>query len=513
MLIRTKTDNFLDSTINLLTAKKSFICFSILLIAYTFLSAIFVNFSGTADYWEHLAAMFSFSRNLLHPENPYVLSADPSHLLSPYHFFWGFAAKITDLHPIYLFPLIGAFNIGLFLFALTRLSRFLTSSTKFALPLALTLFFFWNNPWPWSGFYNFGLLPLTSVYPYWFSFSLSLIILSDYGNSRKAMTQLLLIFLATIAFISHPVTGSFLILATAIKIIFQQELSLTRKAMLLFGLILVFPMSMIWPFFPIWDAVGKSHDFAAMNFSGNYRLFYQGVVGKIFPALIGLPLIFLNKKELRANFIITGFFAVLFVYFFNYFVLHNSVFGRYIVYLVFFLHISIVLFLKRTETNFRGKLTFTVFSLFLIFFGAKEIKNSTHWLGIFDDLKENTPIGTHSNFNIFRIYQKIDLFINTNDVVLAPLDESWLLPAIIGCKVVGVKHSNPFMPDYYDRLKDNETFFSDTASVEIRKQILKKYQAKYVLIPTKMDKSKFTNFLVEIYTDENFYLFGFPESD
>jgi len=141
-----------------------FIVFAIVLVGYNVIGMHLLYERGS-DYWEHLASMYSFARNPVNPPNPYILSDEPTHLFTPYHLFWGVIARILNIHPFWLLPVIAGANVLLFVASTHVFSRKILRDEKYALALALTMLLFWNDPWSWSGFYNFGLLPLTAVFP------------------------------------------------------------------------------------------------------------------------------------------------------------------------------------------------------------------------------------------------------------------------------------------------------------------------------------------------------------
>jgi hypothetical protein len=112
--------NVFAKLINIITMRKTFLLFSVLLVTYVFLGLIFLGKIGGSDYWEHLATIYSYSRNLINPGNPYVLSENPTHLFTPYHLFWGAVSKTTHIHPYILLPVIGGLNIVFFIYAVNN---------------------------------------------------------------------------------------------------------------------------------------------------------------------------------------------------------------------------------------------------------------------------------------------------------------------------------------------------------------------------------------------------------
>jgi hypothetical protein len=64
---------------------------------------------------------------------------------------------------------------------------------------------------------------------------------------------------------------------------------------------------------------------------------------------------------------------------------------------------------------------------------------------------------------------------------MASMDDSWVLPGIIGCRVVGVLHSTPFMTDFGRRRADVEQFFDPATEPAAKAAILDQYGVSNVL--------------------------------
>jgi hypothetical protein len=368
------------------------------------------------------------------------------------------------------------------------------------------MLFFWYQPWGWSGFYHFGLLPLTSFYPYWFALPLSLLVIALYGENNK-YSSILLIPVFSIVFLVHPLTGSFLVITTVVKVLTLRNKTWKQKASLLImpplSLLLIF----LWPYYPVLEAVLGSNEFSKIGFAGNYSLFYSQFIFKISPALLGIPfiLIFLKKKE---YFIPLGLFLFTSIYAFNYFIAHNSTFARYIIFIGFFLQISIVMGIKEIA----GKKVFKYFSMIytvvLLILIPLHIYSSISQISVARAILYKKPLMQHLNIDTYNRFSNMRDYINPKDVVMANLTNSWKLPAILGCKVVGVLHSNPFMEDFFLRKKQTELFFNESTSDHIKEEILKQYKVKYILYSKKVD-GELTNAINHrelLYQDEEYTL-------
>lgn len=492
-----------------LLSRRIYIIFSVALIGYNVIGMHLLSSPG-GDYWEHLTSMYSFSTNPSNPPNPYNLSEKPTHLFTPYHLFWGFLAKILNIHPFWLLPVIAGINMLLFAVSIYIFCRNILHDQRYALALALTMFFFWNNPWDWSGFYNFGLLPLTAIYPYWFVLPVSLLVIACYGKSQSLILNTLYGLLVSCVFLSHPLTGSFLILSLILKILLMKSSPVLKRLELLtiplFSTVLV---ASFWPYFPVIKTVLVSGTFEKIGFAGNWQLFYQNAVQRLFPVLFGLPFLLYLLLKRKLTYVTTGLMATMSIYFFNYAVLHNSTLSRYVIFIAFFCHIGIILNLKHFERYVLYKYAVSGFLFLTLFLAFPQLKSSAARIGQVRDVTSGKPIGTHSNVHTFRKYSPLGQYIEYSDVVMAPMEVSWKLPGIIGCKVVGVIHSNPFMQDFFERKRDTEKFFTEHISTSERSHILSTYSVNYVLVPNDQKDivAGFKSHLNLVYKDKEYALY------
>ena len=485
-----KMNNILDIIFSFLLNPKSFKYFSIIFLLYNFIGNIILYSVGGVDYWEHLAAMHSYSLDLVNPSNPYLLSDEPTHLHTPYHLFWGFISKLLGIHVFFLYPLIAAVNSLLFLIAVKFFARNIINDERYSLPFALTMLVFWIYPWGYSGVYNLSLLPLTITYPYWFAFPSSIIVISFYGhhlNVKMLFVQYIIdlfyIFLVGVIFISHPLSAAFLVLCLFTKTLFLKHIN-SKNIIKLFliptcGLFL----SILWPYFPVLDAILESKQYAAKGFADTWELFYKYSLIRISPSLLGVFFIYYKFSKNKIDFLSITISILILLYTLNYIFFHNVVISRLIIYIAFFGHIGIVLALKYFESknNFnKVRRIFIVITLILL---LPQLILSIFRLGPTKDFIEKKPLGTFLNIKVFNEYSQLNKFISGNDVVMAPLRESWILPGIVGCKVVGVLHSNPFMQDYYERISDTKDFFNEKTNDNYKSKILKKYFVKFIVVP------------------------------
>lgn len=481
---------FIEVIVKYIFLRKTFISFSALLIFYNIIGTAFLYSWGGSDYWEHLAAINSFAINPLQPPNPYILSNSPTHLHTPYHFLWGTISHLLSIHPLWLFPFISGTNIFLFLLAVSKFCEHIIEDKKYALILATTMLVHWIYPWRFSGVYNFGLLPLTSVYPYWFAFPVSLLVISlFYSNnlSKNFFINLVkilsYIFLVSLIFLIHPLTGIFLVISISVIALIKKSPTSYYKPIILLIPLFAILISFMWPFFPVFDAIIGSKSYDNVGFGDDWKLFYKFSIIRISPALIGLPLFISSLIRKKFNYLNITLSLLITIYTFNYFLIHNTVASRVIIFIALICQIGTVLLIKSLESSNKFVKSLSYYSIASLILLIPQLYQSLDRIGPIKDFFKGAVLGTYSNINIYNNYSPLKKYIKHNDVVLAPMKHSWALAGLLGCKVVGVEHSNPFMKDYFQRKSDTESFFSEQTSNFERAKIIKKYSVNYILVP------------------------------
>lgn len=499
--------NIFDSIEPLLTSATTFRIFSIVLILYTFFGLLMLYSPGGSDYWEHLATIYHLSTDPTDTSNAYIIASKPFFLNTPYHLFWGIVSKVLNIHPFWLLPLIGAINSFLFLTGVVLLTEYVTRARRYSLITALTLLFFWHKPWTWSGFYNFGTLPMSSIYPFWFALSLSLIIISKIGIQKGYFQQFIYVIVMALVFLIHPLTGSFLFLGVFVKSVTNYHEPMKNRLLVLLSPFAAFVLGMLWPYFSVGAEILKIGD-SPRYFLGPYWQFYVQPWKSILPALFGFIYLPIALKNKQLNFVVIGLFATIVIFIGNRYTFHSPYLSRYLIYICFFLQISIVMLLKTVKNGFPRKVTFFVFFILLVIFGINQIRLSTSHFGINNDNKHNVPIGTHSNMSYFNKYSKISAFTSKTNIVFAPIYDSWKLPGIVGCRVVGSPHAEVFETDeeYWTRWDDTDIFFQNSTLSKTRVRIINKYNVDFLMIPKEFNYAMFDslNILESVFTDTDY---------
>lgn len=481
----TSRDRWLRTIEEVILSRRAYLLFSAALVLFVFLGSLDLYSVGAyADYWEHLAFMNSFAKDLAHPRNPYLPESFPIYMHSPYHLFWGGVCRVVGVNALWIAPVIGTANILLFLVAARLFCERILGDGWAALVYVLTLLFFWLDPWPWSGFYNFGVLPLAASYPYWFAFSAALVIISLYPR-RDLWLSLLFVPLASMVILAHPITGAFLLTALVVMPAVEAWDRHEPLRLIWIGLpVAAFLLADSWPYSSLSReilAAGQS----TQGYNQGYLLFYERLPLRLLLALPGLAYLYVCVRRRRHDFIALGFVALFAMYLANYSLIRSVAAARMIVYVVFFLHCGFTMVIITSGARVRRMLV-TAVVVVAIGSSVLQVRQSFHFVGIVQDIVGHTGPGYHSNLRVFRDYRiAFAPFLTRDDIVWARSHDSLMLPVFVECKIVNKQWPpNPYLPPDFSsaRAADERLFFSRDTAPATRMDILRRYRATHLLV-------------------------------
>ena len=462
---------------------------AVVLVAWVVAGQFLLRTWTTADYWEHLAAIGAFARHPGAPINPYGGPEVPIHLFTPYHLFWGLLGWLTSLPVLYLTPLIALVNVVLLLAAARAVADTFVGERSLVLPVLLAMLFLWLDPPRWSGFYNSGLLPVTAVYPYRLAFPAGLLLATWFCRRQRLSWRVT--FIAGIAaagvFLVHPITGSFVYLLLGLHLLFSPAHSFGARIERIALLAVTGVMATAWPYFPVAAAVLSVSEYGRLAFSGDYGLFYgDAVPGLLLLLALALPswLHILNTRE--TSVVSTGMLAVGLLYVVNYVTFHSGVLGRYLIFVVFFLQLHAVRSLVSLPDGWLRPLWRISFAVVLLWLAVPQVRSAAAqvvWYPL-ETSDAQVPTGLFDGTNFSMVERVADLrrFLGEDRVLLAEKQESWVLPALTGVRVVAVAHASPFLNDYRERLQVVERFFAGEMTEEETAELLAGYQVSAVLV-------------------------------
>lgn len=467
-----------------LTSPGVFVAFAAGLLAFVVLGGLHLNAWSDVDYWEHLAAIGAFARNPLHPLNPYVAGGGSTHLFTPFHLFWGLIVAATGTPAYGIAPVIAASNMLLFLIGLRLMAVTLVGTEAYAAPLGLSMLLLWLSPPWWSGFHSLGLLPLTGSYPYWCALSLTLIVLGAWSPAGRLRTQVLLGAAVALVFLMHPLTGSFLTLALSVRTLAEPSWRFTTRAIRLAPIVLGLALSLAWPFFPVGGAIRAAPAYAQQGIAGDWHEFYGWFPVRLLPACLGFLYFVPAFRRRSLDWLGWVLGVCMAIYIVNGLVLHSAFFGRYVIYVALLLQWGVIrwLYHARISPSVGHGMAATLFLVTIACTTLLEVRTALQWSPVLESDRVRTPAGDRDNRDYVNRFERFAPHLSSRDIVMAGMQESWILPAVVGCRVVGVIHGTPFMRDYEARQLAVKRFFDPTVSAAERASLLARYGVTRVVI-------------------------------
>ncbi|HET9317372.1 MAG TPA: hypothetical protein VFQ51_17405, partial [Vicinamibacteria bacterium] len=239
------------------------------------------------DFWIYAATIGELAVDPFHPRNPLFGNSYAFAFLSPYTIALGLVARLTGLAAVELLAWQGVVNLLLWGGALYAFVATWTGRREPAFYALLFVLFLWgHDPWQYSAFFHLRSLAYVLPYPSTFASVLALGTLAVFPRlapSPKRWVPLVLP-VATLVWIVHPVTGMFLWVGLLAVSLSAPRSKWHWLALAVTGAV-AFGLAMAWPMVPmreLWfGQIERVHE-------GN-DLMYADPIARIWPALLGLP--------------------------------------------------------------------------------------------------------------------------------------------------------------------------------------------------------------------------------
>ena len=440
------------------------------------------NSYWVGDFWEHSSVIRELATHPIHPVHPQLLSNSPSAFNTPYHLLLALAVRLSGRSAVEILAAAGIFNlllffVGFYLFisVLDRKNRSGLAFYSLLLVLLLWGFYAWN----FSGFFHLRNLGFVIPFPSMFAMAISLVALwlNDFRLRKKNDLWLIPIWLiAATVLLTHSITFFFLAAGLAAFSLQVRE-RLWVELLKVAGISgLAFGLAMLWPYYPFQKLIlGESALYHLSN-----KDMYQHLLLRVWPLLIGIPLLVLETRKDWRNPLTWMFAALLAIYLIGW-VTGAYSYGRVVSYLGVILQITIAIYLLKLEylagARFRslpaGQAIFSLgISLALILATL-----TTQVIPLFETVAPQE--GNHLEKYLF-----LTQYTGQYDVVLTDLPTSMIVPTF-GGKVVAYDRPLPFVMDVEQRRADVLRFYDSQTTLEERREILTKYEVKYILLEKK----------------------------
>lgn len=425
------------------------------------------------DFWQHAACLRELILHPFSPSHPQFALQAPSAFFSPYLVAVALAAKAAGLGAMKALPLAGLFNLGLLLFAMRAFVAQTfpdESADSVSFYFLLFMLVLWGrDPWVWSSFFQ-GVLGDSLPYPSTFAMALTFGALALYQSWQKnsVIARLAAVSAATAAvFLTHPSTGITLcVLLLAFELGRSPKVSGPGLAALFGALVAALLLACAWPYYPFKDLLTGSQ---SAEFHANSRVLYEHVLARTWPASIGLYALWLRRRENRRDplLLAAGGLALVYVYgwasgLWGY--------GRSISHLVIILQLAAAQWAARLEKRSPLSLGYAAL-LGGTLYGA--------W-GFRSPIREAFA-GSKYSYENSPILSKLPELAGPRDVIFSDAGTNWVVPAFAG-RVVSYDWPLYWVPDLAQRRADTALFFAKGTACVLRAGLLKKYDAKYLLL-------------------------------
>ncbi len=442
---------------------------------------------GAWDLWEHLAAIRALASSWT-PGHPFLAVDAPSHLYTPYHAAWAFAMRATGADVLAVAVAAAVVNTALFVGAVAVLDRLLGGDGRDRLLLLMVLLLAWLLPWRHSGVYGLGLYPMSAVFASACAQPVAVFVVAlARWTPRERPGALVASALraagvasgGAFVFLSHPPTGLFLLLALGllgVRWLGQRD---RRAAELTAGAAGAAALCLGWPLYSVAEAVGRAPQYEALGFAGEAGLWQQGLWFRLVPTVLGVAYVASRLRARSVDGVAALALASAAVFVASTLAGGATTPGRFVLLFVFACHLGTVLWLRGRPAR-----TLALAGAALAVLAVPEAASAARRLGPVADVRAGAPLGTHTHAARRDGLRRLLPGLHPGDVVLAPVDVSWWLPALTGARVVAAAHSDPFVADHRARRDAVGRFFdagvADTAG---RRALIRRHRADYVLVP------------------------------
>jgi hypothetical protein len=467
-----------------------------LIIATLYIPLVFIDYNHLpySDGAEHGAAVRELAKNLINPDDPMLANHPgdssrfvPSILLMALFMRW------LNLDVLVILKIFLIVFFMFFLIAVALFSREYFNDIGQAPWSLFSLLFLWGLGWTGANAYMFSAILYTAYFPSVVSFSLSL--LACYFQLRflrykKTGMFILYLFLGALAFVNHPLTGTFFLISSGI--VYVEKRGFSKEAFLYYSLSIAITLIMVslWPYYSFFSNLLRIVT-GNMAQTGDYQMTRHYLYSHFFvrsgPALAGIPFIILFFRQGRYT-LLTGTFAVFSLCYLVGYFFKISLAERFIFFLIFPLQMTVsrILrewsFLSSPKPHHSSKqITALLLGTLLIAgLGMQLTLTYTKFISPAFERKAGLTFSRYANPNALQLTLKN--FLSEGDVVLSDRYTSWSIPLYTGAKVIALFHTPPHVIDNRERIKAVETFYNTATTPEERGKILTQYGVTHILI-------------------------------
>jgi hypothetical protein len=439
-----------------------------------------VDGSWVGDFWEHSAVVRELARHLVHPLHPLLALDKPHEFYSPYALALGAASRVTGLGVVTVLGIAGMANLVLLLAGLPRFVRLFTTEALAPFFVLLFTLFLWGiHPLVYSGFLHFDVIGLVLPYPSTFATALTLwtiVVWVGHLDRPQRRRVAFVALAAAVILLTHPVAAFFLVVLMAAFSAQRLGTGTARVgALALVGAVML-AAAALWPYYPFFRLLHEEGVFDASN-----RPLYLEMFPEVLPALVAVPLAVLRLRTSRRDPLVVTLVAIALVYAIGDITSRWSL-GRVLPYGVLLLQIvladRIAAGLGRGRVGIVAACAAAVAIVFLATHVMELEKPFVRALprSVFPSL---TPVDRAES--VGSEYRRLFAGVPRQSVTMASLRAGWEVPTY-GGRIVAALHPQAFIANLAERESDVGAFFDPATGAALRRRLLCRYRADYVLV-------------------------------
>lgn len=446
------------------------------------------------DVWEHIAAARELGAHPLDPNHPLFPVDRPHQLFSPYHLVLGLVSRFTGLSILTVFGLAGIGNVVLLLVGLRMFTRRLFGPRHVDFWALLFVLFLWgSDPWFFSGFLHFNVFPWVMPYPSTFAKGLVLVGLAvhlrglDPGD-RRALAGT--VGIGAVLLVVHPVDALFFFVGIG-ALALTRPSERRRVSLAVTGLAIAISavLALAWPYFSLYDLLfGAANESYRAGLASADRDMYRDVLGRAWPALIAVPFVVRRMRRYENDPLLLMLLGLLVLYAYGW-RFEEWAYGRVIAAIMVVIAVILADELTGAAEEAvaagdlgRRPLTWIQCSAVgLVAVGMFQVRHGFVMLpeAVVRRLPQGSvqtllDVGPASEFSFLSRYT------SDGEFVIADVYRS-MEAAAFGAKVIGVSVPEAFV-DAGGRYVDQARFFDKGATEAVRREIIAKYDASYLLL-------------------------------
>jgi hypothetical protein len=447
-----------------------------------------LNQQWSTDFWEHSAVVRELATHLLHPRHP-LLPVDATHpYFSPYTVAVGALGRLLGMGPIGALSVAAILNLVLFLVGFRLLvTRLAGNPLAPFYALVFTLVLWGLSPWRWSGFLNLNSLGFGLPYPSMFAIAatlLSLWALAVWLDGRRLVWLLGAAVGGAVVLLTHPIPAGAAAVGGAALVVGRLDRATWRRLLppLLGAGAVVALLVLAWPYYSLLDLLAQSS-----IYTSSHHAMYQGVLQRIFPALVALPLVVQRLRADRRDPLGLMLLGGGTVYLWGW-LSGNATYGRILSFVVLVLHIVLGAWFADLERRLRrGAFRRSAAALA---YGGIAVLLLVGVAGVSPGLLRTIPTqllpgSLRSDPRLAKASDRYGFLGDCTgqyDTVLTDLGFASLAVPTFGGKVVTTGYPIPFVGDKATRDADIRRFFDPGAGTDERRAILARYRVAYLLV-------------------------------